>query len=54
MEGFVGRPTTRPRREARRNRCDEQRLVQRWLVFLILAVLGLVAIVYLGTAAFSV
>ena len=54
MEGFAGRPTARARREAQGNRCDEQRLVQRWLVFLILAMLGLVAIVYLGTAAFSV
>ncbi|MDY7109291.1 MAG: hypothetical protein SYC29_11715 [Planctomycetota bacterium] len=49
MEGLIGEPITldSPRRSAYR----EQRLIQRWLVFLFFVALGLLLMAYLVAAA---
>lgn len=53
MEGLLGTPVlVRDRSEQpRRQRSGNDSLLQRWLAFLFLAMLGLMAIVYLSAAA---
>ena len=52
MEGLLGLPVTveHPNPLERR----QERLVHRWLAFLFFAMLGLLAILYLASAAFAV
>ena len=52
MEGLVGHPVRFERPQARQR--HEQQLRQRWLVFVAVTVLGLMAIVYLTAAALSI
>ncbi len=51
MEGLIGQPLTidAPMSQPRR----QERLVQRWLAFLFFAMIAVMAIVFLASAAFS-
>lgn len=51
MEGF---PPLPPRTTRRRDPADEARLVHRWVAFMFLVMFGLVMIIYLSAAAFTV
>ncbi|MHC4948327.1 MAG: hypothetical protein ACYTG1_08705 [Planctomycetota bacterium] len=52
MEGLLGHPLTIDAPLARQRR--EARFIHRWLAFLFVAMLGLIAILYLTAAAFAV
>jgi hypothetical protein len=51
MEGF---PPLPPRTSRRRDPFEEARLVHRWVAFMFLVMFGLVMIIYLSAAAFSI
>jgi hypothetical protein len=53
MEGLLGTPVLvrNPKERPQRQRSANDGLLQRWLAFLFLAMLGLMAIVYLSAAA---
>ena len=52
MEGLLGIQLDRPSRVEENRR--EERLVYRWVAFLFMTMLGLVAMIYLVAAAFTV
>ena len=57
MEGLLGRPMPAREPEVHRLRAERshrEQLVDRWLVFLFLATLGLMGIVYLSAAAMAI